>query len=81
MFHRPFSAGIFTVDEEFRRNASERNTLSFATPRPSYLKFGVFNLDYSDDICKERCLVAIECDNGFCRVDNLQNYSEVLEKL
>jgi len=45
------------------------------------LKFGVFNLDYSDDICKERCLVAIECDNGFCRVDNLQNYSEVQEKL
>ena len=57
------------------------NTLPFAPPRPSYLNYGVISLDYESDICKEHCLVAVEHDTGFCRVDTLQNYDEVLAKL
>ena len=55
--------------------------MGFALPRQSYLTYGALKLDYEEDICKSKVLVAIEVDEGFCRVDGLTTLAEVEAKL
>ena len=57
-----------------------RKTLPFAVPKQNYLKFGPLDIPF-DDISKEYALVAIEHDAGFCRIDGLNSFQDVIEKL
>ena len=55
--------------------------LPFAPPSQSYLRFGPVTFDYDQDICKEQALLVIEHDSDYCRVDQLESCTDLLQQI
>ena len=55
------------------------DSLPFAPPQQSYLRHGPVSFDYTKDICKDQALLVIEHDADYCRVDQIDGCTSLLD--